>query len=268
MVSQPNVEFLMKRGYNQVGIVPETHKKAWDYLARWAPAEMEQARHVTTRPSGMLYAQAWNGSLMGRRMRLVLVVDPYRRAREQSERDLLLHEADSTTNPKRLADVRHALGSLAVPSRGRRGWVVDEAAAQEDRKGDGRFLLFSTDLSLSASQIVQTYFARESIEHVFRTGKGDLGLAPIRYHRLDRVHAYATVFYLGWLLWSWTERRLREKYPTLSLQKALETLENVHLVRFASKNTIHEWPTRPNTEQEKLLKHLGASRFLQSAHGG
>lgn len=267
MVSRPNVEFLAQRGWQQVGIVPETHKQAWDYLARLAPEEVERARHVAPRPSGVLYARAWNAKLMGRRMRLAVAVDPYRRVREQSERDLLLHEADTTTDAKRLRDVRHGLGALAVAARGRRGWAVDEALAKEGRKGDGRFLLFSTDLSLSAKDMVTIYFQRESIEHVFRTGKGDLGLAPIRYHRPDRIHAYSTIFYLGWLLWSWTERRLREKYPTLSLHQALESLENVHLVRFASKNGTHEWPTRPNAEQERLLKHLGGSKFLQRTPG-
>ena len=268
MVSQPNVEFLVTRGWDQVGIVPETHKDAWSYLARWSPAEVEQAKHVALRPSGVLYARAWDAKLMGRRMRLAVAVDPFRRVREQAGRDELLYEAETTTDTRRLKDVRHGLGSLAVPSRGRRGWTIDEELAKDDRKGDGRFLLFSTDLSLTARDMVRIYFQRESIEHVFRTGKGDLGLAPIRYHRPDRVHAYSTVFYLGWLLWSWTERRLREKYPTMSLQRALKSLESVHLVRFAEKNRTHEWPTRPNAEQEKLLKHLGALKFLRGTHGG
>jgi hypothetical protein len=268
MVSKPNIEFLVERGWNQVGIVPETHKQAWAYLAKWSPDQVEQATNVAPRSSGILYAHAWNAKLMGRRMRVAVAVDPYRRVREQAGRDELVYEAATTTDAKRLKDVRHGLGALAVSSRGRRGWTVDEASAKQDRKGDGRFLLFSTDLTLTAQDMVRIYFQRESIEHVFRTGKGDLGLAPIRYHRPDRVHAYATVFYLGWLLWSWQERRLREKYPTLSLHRALKTLENVHLVRFTSRNTTHEWPTRPNTEQEKLLKHLGALKFLQDPHGG
>ncbi|MGH9896856.1 MAG: hypothetical protein ACREA0_33625, partial [bacterium] len=105
MVSQPNVEFLVHRGHDQVGIVPETHKDAWEYVAKYAPDEVEQARHITRRPSEPLYARAWNARLMGRKMRLAVAIDPLRRAKEQSNRDLLLHEASSTTDPKRLKEV-------------------------------------------------------------------------------------------------------------------------------------------------------------------
>ncbi len=268
MVSQPNVEFLMEHGYDQVGLVPESHTGAWDYLARHAPAEVEQARHVVARPSGALYARAWTAKLMGRQMRLAVAVDPLRRAHEQSERDLLLAEAAKTTDPARLCDIRHELGALAIPAQGRRGWTVDATRAKEDRLGDGRFLLFSTDLSLTADEMVRMYFQRESIEHAFRTFKGDLSLGPLRYRRPDRLHAYSTLVYIAWLLWSWAERRLREKWPTLSLHKALETLESLHLVRFGDEKRFREWVTRPTDEQAKILRHLKASRFLPVGPGG
>lgn len=268
MVSQPNVEFLVEHGYDQVGLVPESHTDAWDYLARHAPDAIEQARHIVARPSGALYARAWSARLMGRKMRLAVAVDPLRRAHEQSERDLLLAEASTTTDPVRLRDIRHALGTIAVPAQGRRGWAVDEARAKEDRMGDGRFLVFSTDLTLTAEEMVRIYFQRESIEHAFRTFKSDLSLGPLRYRRPDRLHAYSTLIYIAWLLWSWAERRLREKWPTMSLHKALETLESLHLVRFGDEKQVREWTTRPTDEQSKILKHLKASTFLRTGPGG
>ncbi len=252
MVSQPNVEFLVTHGYDQAGLVPESHTGAWDYLARLAPAEVERARHVVARPSGALHARAWTAKLMGRQMRLAVAVDPLRRAREQSERDLLLAEASATTDAARLRDIRHELGALAIPAPARRGWTIDAARAKESRVGDGRFLLFSTDLTLTADDMVRTYFQRESIEHAFRTFKGDLILGPLRYRRPDRLHAYSTLVYVTWLLWSWAERRLREKWPTLSLQKALESLDHLHLVRFGDEKRPREWVTRPTNEQAKI----------------
>ena len=268
MVSKANLDFLAAHQHHQVGLVPANNKEAWNHLAKYAPHEIERAENVALRPSGMLYARAWTANLMGRKMRLAVAVDPHRKARERTNRDELVYEAQATTNPQRLREIRRSLGDLATTTSGRRGWTVDQEAVKQDAKGDGRFLLFSTDLTLSAEDMIRMYFQREEIERCFRLAKGRLGLEPIRYHRLDRVHAHATLVYLAWLLWSWAERRLHEKTPKTSLDQALTTLESVHLVTFATKKHIHRWPTRLTGAQEKLLKQLGAFESLKLLHGG
>ena len=105
----------------------------------------------------------------------------------------------------RLGEIRHELGRVVVPSVGRRGFRVDPVVSERERKLDGRFLLFHTDPSVSASE-------------VFRTAKGPLSLGPLRYRRRDRIEAYATVVYLAYLLWSWSERKLRSRYPGMTLE--------------------------------------------------
>jgi hypothetical protein len=169
---------------------------------------------------------------------------------------------ERTKSQQRAREIRQELGDLAKPAPGRRGFKVDQGAVRDDQKGDGRFLMFSTDTSMTAEEMVHVYSQRESIERSFRTVKGELSLGPIRYRRKDRIDAYTTVVYLAYLLWSAAERKLHQKYPEMSLGKALDVLENVAWVRFGSGNRVHDWVTRPNGEQAELLKHLGSTRFL------
>jgi hypothetical protein len=267
MVSKANLDALRAKGYHQIGIVPGTHKAAWQELSRYSDEEMEQPAHLAPRPSGALYARAWNGELMGQPVRFALVLDPMRRAAEKRNRDLLLHEAENTTDDKRQQEIRHALGGIAVKSLGRRGWRIDQDRVKQDAHADGRFLMFSTDMKLSAKDIISIYSERETIEHAFRTIKNDLVLEPLRYHRADRVHAYSTIIYIAWLLWSWVERALARKHANLSLHKAVALLERVHLVQFAAQKGRREWITRPTKLQESLLKDLGALPLLQRTHG-
>lgn len=264
MVSEENVEFVVKSGYEQVGLVPETHKRAWAYVAKWPSEQVEQPRFIVQRGSGsVVYARSWTASLLGRkRMKVAVVVNPFRKVHEQVGRDHLLWTSDQAKDKKALRNVRQELGDLAKPAPGRRGFAVDQDAVVEDQKGDGRFLMFSTDTSLDAEDMVRVYSERESIEKAFRTVKGELSLGPIRYRRSDRINAYTTVVYLAYLLWSMTELRLREKFPALSLEQALEALEGMAWVRFGQGKQVHEWATRPSGEQEKILKTLGATRFL------
>ena len=165
---------------------------------------------------------------------------------------------------------------MAEKSRGRRGFVVNEKMLAEEGKGLGRFLLFSTDLSLDAEEMFQLYFQRDAIEKVFETTKGELSLGPIRYRRVDRLDAYATVVYMAYLLWSWAERKLkegwpgvpkevREKYPEMGLSEGLRLLEDVSWVKFGAGKSVREWATRLTGVQEAILKPLGAARFLPVA---
>lgn len=77
---------------------------------------------------------------------------------------------------------------------------------------DGRCMLFSPDPETSVEEMCRAYFERDAIEKSFRTAGGPMSLAPIRYRSEVRLDADATVLYLGVLLWSWEERKLREKY--------------------------------------------------------
>ncbi len=195
-------------------------------------------------------------------MRVALVADTMRAARESLERDGLLQAVERTTHPKRLRELREDLGGLAVVAPGRRGFAVDKAAVEEDRRGDGRFLMFSTNPEFGAEEMFNIYFQRDEIEKAFQAIKGEISLGPIRYQRRDRIDAYTTVIYLAYLLRSHAQQRLREKYPSMTVSRALRLVGDVHAVRFQSGKRILEWTTRCSPEQEKILKLVGAQRRL------
>jgi transposase len=124
--------------------------------------------------------------------------------------------------------------------------------------------MFSTDQALGAEEMFRIYFQRDEIEKAFQTLKGQLSLGPIRYQLRERIDAYTTVVYLAYLLWSHVQERLGEKHPSLTVTKTLELVEDIHLVRFEAGKQIREWATRRTPEQERILKLVGADRFLRS----
>jgi hypothetical protein len=266
MISRENVEFVVKSGFDLVGLVPETHKEAWTYITRWSSEEIEQPRHIVERASGAkVYIRDWKAPLLGqKKMRVALVVDKMRATREQLERDGMLQAAERTTDPGRLRELREELGGLAVTAHGRRGFEVDEKAVKEDRCGDGKFLMFSTNPDLGAEEMFKIYFQRDEIEKAFRTLKGELSLGPIRYHRRDRIDAYTTIIYLAYLLWSLAQQRLREKYPSLTVTQALKLVGDIHAVRFQSGKRVLEWTTKRTMEQNKIIKLVGALDLMPS----
>jgi len=264
MISKENVEFVVNSGFDLVGIVPETNKKVWSYVTRWLPEDLARPQFLVRRPSGgAVYVRAWTAPLFGmKKVRVVVVEDPERKMEERIARDQALRELSGTPPPARLRELRRELGDLVVPARGRRGFVVDKAKVEANREGDGRFLLFSTDLSMSAEDIFSVYFQKDIVEKSFRTLKGEIRLGPIRYRRRDRIDAYATIVYLAYLLWTMAERRLRKKFPDMTLEQALDIVEDVCFVRFRHGEFIRGWVTKLTEEQRRVLKLLGATRFL------
>lgn len=97
---------------------------------------------------------------------------------------------------------------------------------------------------------------------MFRTGKGELCLGPVRHRRRDHLDAYATVFYTASLLWSWLEQTFQRKYPDMNLSKALGHLEKVAWVRSGTGKSVREWSTRLTQNQKEIMSALGATGYL------
>jgi hypothetical protein len=234
------VELVRGAVYHLVGLV---RGWGWETLAlasRWSEDELERPEHVVRTSRGSVHARAVTVPLFGlSKVGVAVVVDPRRKAEAREARDLALLEWEK--------------GALTKAR-------IEEL--KRDRARDGRFLVFSTDLSLSGSEMYETDFARDGIEKVFRTGKGELHLEPVRKHRLDRMYASTTVLYTAWLLWSWTERTLKRKLPEMSLSEALGLLEKLPWVRPGAGKSVREGVPRLSGKQEEILTALGATRYL------
>jgi hypothetical protein len=264
MTSKPNVIRAREAGYHVLGSVRGWSKDAVAYASRWPGEELERSEYVVgTSHGGAVYARAFTAPLLEfPKVRIAVVENLSRKSEDRQARDLLLQELEGPLAKQRLIEIREELGEVIVSAPGRRGFRVDPKAVERERALDGRFLLFSTDLSLDGREMYQEYFAKDAVEKAFRTSKGELSLGPVRYRRKDRLDAYATVVYISYLLWSWAERRLQGKYPERHLSEAMRSLENLAWVRFGNGKSIREWATRLTNEQEKVLGAVSAVQYV------
>ena len=280
MISKENVDLVTGEGYHLVGLVRGWDWKTLALATQWSEEGLEQPEHVVRTSRGAVYARAMTTPLYDiPKVRVAVVVNPRRKAEDREARDLALAEWRNSNLPKdRIEGLRKELGvqseklrkkgryapGLLVKSAGRRGAEVDEEAVKRDRGLDGRFLVFSTDLSMDGPEMYRTYFARDGIEKVFQNAKGEMNLEPTRRHRWDRLHGTATILYTAALLWSWTERTLKRKLPEMSLTEALRHLDNVAWMRSGNGKTLREWWPRLNEKQEEILSALGATPYMHS----
>ena len=264
IVSREHVAKVVGAGHHLLGMVRGWNEETRALATRWSEREIEPTEFGVARSHGnAAYARGFVGPLFGQpKVRVVVVSEARRRVEERQSRDLLIQELGGPLPRGRLGEIRRELGSVVVPSVGRRGFRADPKALERERKLDARFLLFHTDPTQEAVEGIRTYFQKAAVETVFRTAKGPLSLGPLRDRRKDRIEAYATGVYLAYLRWSWAERRLRAKYPERTLEEAFPTLGEVAWNRFGARKSVRDGTTRTTTEQAERLRTLGATAYL------
>ena len=105
---------------------------------------------------------------------------------------------------------------------------IDRAKVATEAKLDGKYLLATSDPTMSAEDVALGYKNLMEAERAFRTMKTSLDLRPV-YHRLDqRIHAHVLLCWLALLLIRVAERRTGHTW--FHLARELGRIHQVTLV--------------------------------------
>jgi transposase len=77
---------------------------------------------------------------------------------------------------------------------------IDKGKVAAEEKLDGKFLIKTSDDTLSLSDMVQGYKQLHDIERGFRTLKSELELRPVYHRKSDRIRAHVLLCWLALLL--------------------------------------------------------------------
>ena len=102
---------------------------------------------------------------------------------------------------------------------------IDKAAIASEAKLDGKWLLRTSDDSLSPTDLAVAYKQLLEVERGWRDMKGSLGLRPVFHHREDRIRSHVQLCWLGLLL-----IRVIENATGDTWRNVRNELERMHLV--------------------------------------
>ena len=128
---------------------------------------------------------------------------------------------------------------------------VDKAKIKQAEKLDGKYLLSTSDKSLSAVDVALGYKQLMEVERAFRTLKSTLSLRPVYHTKDDRIRSHVMLCWLALLLVRVTELETGMTWP-----KVRSEMERFHLGKILHKDSrILQYTELTNT-QRKLLKKL------------
>jgi hypothetical protein len=129
--------------------------------------------------------------------------------------------------------------------------VVDTVKVKADEALDGKYLIFTTDQTLSPEDVVLGYKQLAEVEAGFRTLKTQLELRPI-YHRLEeRIRAHVLLCWLALLL-----VRVAETTAGATWGAMREELDEITLTRLSTKDGRSEIVSLLTDAQRNILKKL------------
>ena len=102
---------------------------------------------------------------------------------------------------------------------------IDKAAIAREAKLDGKWLLRTSDDSLTPTDLALAYKQLLEVERGWRDMKGSLGLRPVFHHREDRIRSHIQLCWLGLLL-----MRVIENGTGNTWRNVRHELDRMHLV--------------------------------------
>ena len=210
------------------------------------------------------------------RDRFVICHNPEEAKRDQAVREQLLEQIQHAIAgaDKLSAEDRHKLYGQLCSKRGYKRFLrqtntgklrIDRAAVTTEAHLDGKFLLRTSDPTLTAEDVALGYKQLLEIERGWRDMKTTLDLRPVHHRKQDRIRAHVLLCWLALLL-----IRIAENQTNQTWRNLRDELQRIHLGTFAG----HAGQTRQRTEltaqQQHILGALGVEQpplLLQLAAG-
>jgi hypothetical protein len=199
------------------------------------------------------------------RDRFVICHNPEQAERDKAVRDALVAQlektiADSDALP---ADRREEVACRLHATPAVRKWLrvtaggrlrIDQAAIRAEERLDGKFLLRTSDPSLSAEDVALGYKQLLQVERGWRDMKSTLDLRPVFHRKEERIRAHVLLCWLALLLIRITETSTGDSWRTVRNQ-----LERLHLGTFRGAVGSCQKRTEILPDQRRILRALDVS---------
>lgn len=138
---------------------------------------------------------------------------------------------------------------------------VNRAAAKAEAHLDGKWLLRTSDLTLTGDDLAAAYKQLIEVERGWRDLKSSLGLRPVFHHRPDRIRAHVQLCWLALLLIRVVENTTGDTWRNIRHE-----LDRMHQVTLATPDGTVAQRTAVTPGQKTILAALGVAeppRFLE-----
>ncbi len=200
-----------------------------------------------------------------RRRRFILVHNPEEAKKDKATRERILKKIDealkSIGEQKGKCHKKAVCSLLSHRTMGRylrqlkTGLIrIDKGKIKEETHLDGKYIISTSDDTLTPEDVVLGYKQLMEVERAFRTLKTTLDLRPVYHRKGERIQAHVFLCFLALLLVRIAERKTNMTWDRIKAQ-----MERLHLIDLFSKDGRVSQTTEPTPEQLNIMKKLNIS---------
>ena len=182
---------------------------------------------------------------------------PYQHDREKISADLKaeldgIRQLPGEAHTKAMCALRaHKLNGKYVKQLANGTLRLNQAAIQDAGRYDGKYLVRTSDDTLSPEDVALGYKQLTDIEDSFRTLKTDLDLRPIYHRREERIRAHITLCWLALLFVRVCEYKTGETWRNIR-----DEFKRMQIGTFSARYGTFKQVTAPTKAQMHFLKQL------------
>jgi hypothetical protein len=132
--------------------------------------------------------------------------------------------------------------------------VLDRAKLKSEERLDGKYLVVTSDDSLSSADVALGYKQLVEVERAWRSLKSDLDLRPMYHRKAERIRAHVVLCWLALLLVRTIEVRCAEPWP-----RVRQEMDRLHRGTFEGPNGRFTQCTELSARQRHFFKAVGVT---------
>jgi IS4 transposase len=196
------------------------------------------------------------------RVRYVLVRNPERARRDRAEREAIIRTLEEELS--RLKETKgeaHSKAACALISHkaygrylktGKSGNpVLDKKRIAADERLDGKYLIRTSDDTLSAEDVALGYKQLSEVEAAFRSLKHTLDIRPVNHRKSERIKSHVLLCWLALLLVRVAETRGGDTWRNIRNE-----LDRMHLGIFSGPDGLLKQRTETTPAQRRIFSAL------------
>ena len=198
-----------------------------------------------------------------KRKRMVLVKNTEEEERHRTVRQEIIETVEEKVNVinnrrvrshnKEVCELKsHAVYGKYIKELGDGRLKVDKTKAAKENRYDGKFLIETSDDTLSVEDVVFGYKQLYDVEHAFRSMKTTLKLRPNYHSKDDRIRCHIFLCFLALLLVRVVENKTEKTWSTVR-----DEMNRIYFGEFNQNGSTIRLLTQLTREQKSILNAFG-----------
>lgn len=219
--SESNITYLCQSEINFISRMPKS-RKAFVELVTKHKHDLEDMKNAIQYGDRAVFMKSVSIELYGYKMFAHIILDPDKKAK-----DMKYLMFDALNNPAEKDDT-------------------------QDKIAQAGMLILISSHALERTEILPSYYTRQSIEQIFGFAKSSNDLLPLRVHSELAINGYLLLGFIALILFVLVRQKLSEKF---TVEQALLILRNLKAKIFDSSLIIAE----ASKKQKNILELLGCT---------